>query len=249
MTPKNLKSIIVAIVLLSIGTLMAVLDALMWKTPSSLIVSIGCSLLASGLVLLLTTVFIDYSKPNPLDEWKMSIIYDSRAEKTKATDSTLDKAKHQVDAIAFGLGNFRSRYGSKVEPFLRRGVDFRILTMDPDSQFVAQREIEENQVPGSIKHSIEELVAWADRINQGNNKGKIIIKGYSCMTLDFYWRVDNMIYVGPYWYGQPSNQTITYAFEEGGKGFSRYSDYFEELWEHKDLTRELTKKRSSRRKA
>lgn len=67
------------------------------------------------------------------------------------------------------------------------------------------------------------------------------------MTLDFYWRVDNMIYVGPYFYDEPSNQTITYGFEEGGKGFARYSDYFEKLWNNKDLTVELTKKTLGRR--
>lgn len=249
MTPKNLKSIIVAIILLSVGTLLAILDALVWKTPSALVVSIGCSLLASGLVLLLTTVFVDYSKPDPLDEWKLSIIYETRAEKTKATDPKLDKARHQVDAIAFGLGNFRSRYGNKVEPFLRRGVNFRILTMDPESPFVAQREKEEDQVPGAIKHSIEELILWADKINQNsNNKGKITVKGYNCMTLDFYWRVDNMLYVGPYCYNEPSNQTITYGFEEGGKAFTRYSNYFDSIWDNEQLTKVLTKKPTTRRR-
>ena len=247
MTQRNLKSIIVALILMSIGSILALVDAYVWKSPSALLVSIGCSLLASGLVLLLTTLLIDYDKPNPVDDWKLSVIYETRAEKTKANDPKLDKARHQVDAIAFGLSNFRSRYGNKVEPFLRRGVNFRIITMNPDSSFVAQREREENQVSGAIKHSIEDLVSWADRINQNKYKGKIIIKGYNCMTLEFYWRVDNMIYVGPYFYDEPSNQTITYGFEEGGKGFARYSDYFEKLWDNKDLTVELTKKTLGRR--
>ena len=67
MTQRNLKSIIVALILMSIGSILALVDAYVWKSPSALLVSIGCSLLASGLVLLLTTLLIDYDKPNPVD--------------------------------------------------------------------------------------------------------------------------------------------------------------------------------------
>ena len=62
------------------------------------------------------------------------------------------------------------------------------------------------------------------------------------MTLDFYWRTDNVIYIGPYWNGYESQQTITYKFLKGGKGFKMYSDYFEKLWENDTLTSFLTKK-------
>ena len=67
------------------------------------------------------------------------------------------------------------------------------------------------------------------------------MRGYSTMTLDFYWRVDDYLYVGPYWYGVESQQTITYKFLDGGKGFTQYSDYFEELWNNDGLCKTLTK--------
>ena len=60
------------------------------------------------------------------------------------------------------------------------------------------------------------------------------------MTLDFYWRVDDVIYIGPYWYGVESQQTITYKYLAGGKGFTQYSEYFETLWNNTDLCRPLT---------
>ena len=60
------------------------------------------------------------------------------------------------------------------------------------------------------------------------------------MTLDFYWRIDNELYIGPYWYGISSQQTITYKFCEGGIGFKQYSNYFEELWNNNELTENLT---------
>lgn len=60
------------------------------------------------------------------------------------------------------------------------------------------------------------------------------------MTLNFYWRVDDVLYIGPYWYGVDSQQTITYKFSDGGKGFQQYTDYFENLWNDSVLTDTLT---------
>lgn len=241
MSKYNLKSVIVGLLVLVIGIFLALMDTFVWHTPSSLLLNIGCSLIASSLVILLTTFLVDVKRENPLDEWGIFKIYSTRAEKNADSDPELDHAKYQIDAVAFGLGNFRSKYSSKVEVCLRKGVNIRILTMNPDSDLVHIREKEENAIEGQIEKSIRDLVVWADKLNSENrNKGKIIVKGYDCMTLDFYWRVDNELFIGPYWYGQPSNQTITYAFKEGGKGFAQYTSYFESLWDNKENVRALT---------
>ena len=115
--------------------------------------------------------------------------------------------------------------------------------MDPDCEnvFLKQREKEEGKQEGDIRNSINQLVEWADNLNNKNYRGKIVVKGYSSMTLDFYWRVDGEVYIGPYWYGIPSQQTITYKFTDNGKGFSVYTNYFEKLWNDSKLTKELTK--------
>ncbi len=113
--------------------------------------------------------------------------------------------------------------------------------MSPDSPYVTARDVEENKQEGTIKYSIEQLVKWADELNKKSTRGKIIIRGYSSMTLDFYWRVDDVIYVGPYWYGLDSQQTITYKFVCGGKGFTQYSEYFNSLWSNEKLCKPLTK--------
>ena len=67
--------------------------------------------------------------------------------------------------------------------------------------------------------------------------GTIIIKYYDAMPLDFYWRIDDVLYTGPYWFGTASQQTVTYKFSKGGRGFSLYSNYFEDLWNNSTLTR------------
>lgn len=119
--------------------------------------------------------------------------------------------------------------------------------MNPESQFVQQRELEENETESQIKHTIEHLVMWADELNSKGFKGRILVKGYNAMTLDFYWRVDDEVYIGPYWYNISSQQTITYKFEREGKGFTTYTEYFESLWENKTLCQFLTKETTLKR--
>ena len=235
------QSIIVALLIVVVGILMIIADVFWLKTVSNVWVSIGCSLLASALVILLTTWLVDKPVANPLDEWGVAKIYATRAEKNADSDPKLVRAKYQVDAVAFGLKHFRTDNQKRVEDCLRKGVNFRILTMDPESPYIVQRSIEEGDEPEHIKNSVKQLIAWANTLNRNTDgKGKIIIQGYSCMTLDFYWRVDNEIYVGPYWYGVDRQKTITMKFVDGGKAFEQYSEYFEKLWQNKQLVRPLT---------
>lgn len=239
----NLKTVSTGLGIIILGILTILADIFWLKTRQNIWISIGCSLLASGIVILAQAVLIDGKRIDPLDEWGLEKIYETRAEKNKESDPELDKAKEQVDAIAFGLKSFRTKHTNKVKKILRNGVNIRILTMNPseDNVFLRQREIEEEETEGQIRNSIEQLVDWANKLNSKSHKGKIEVKGYKCMTLDFYWRVDNDIYIGPYWYHVGSQQTITYKFHKGRRGFDIYKDYFEDLWNDNENTIKLTK--------
>lgn len=239
----NLKSIIVALLITVVGIVLVLIN-------NNACISIGCSLIASAVLSILTALIVDVKKVDPLDEWNISKIYSTRSEKNADSDPNLDKARYCVDAVAFGLSSFRSKYSKKAEQALRKGVNFRIITMDPESDFIHAREEEEGAIEGNIQKSINDLVKWANELNEKSSKGKIIIKAYKCMTLDFYWRVDDTLYIGPYWYGYKSSDTITYCFKEGGKAFTQYSDYFDSLWENNEIMRTLTSetKEKTRRK-
>ena len=235
----NLKAIIVALLVVILGLLMVFL-----LKENAAWVGVGGSLIASGLVIMLQTLLVDRVKVNELDEWGLEKIYYTRSEQNTATDPQLRKAKYQIDAVVFGLKSFRDKHGHLVETCLNHGVNIRILTMDPEGEFIAQREREEHVSEGSIKQTIEQLVSWANQLNTQRRKGRIEVRGYSCMTLDFYWRVDDTVCIGPYWYGTDSQQTITYRFVDDnneGKGFKQYTEHFEKLWNEPDLSRILTK--------
>lgn len=246
----NWKSLFAGVVIILAGIGLCIASAYTKVPWNNICLSIGCSLVASGLVILMHDFFIERKTISELNDWKLTKIYSTRAEKNADSDPQLDKARYVVDAIAFGLKSFRTKQTKRVESCLRRGVNFRIITMNPESQFVRQRELEENETEGQIKHTIEDLVKWANELNAKGFKGRILVKGYDTMTLDFYWRVDDVIHVGPYWYKVSSQQTITYKFEREGKGFTIYSEYFDNLWEDeslcKFLTQETTWKRNRR---
>lgn len=244
----NWKSLFAGLGIIIFGIVLCLVSAYV-KTPWDTIwLSIGCSLIASGLVILMHDFFVERKVVSEIDDWKLTRIYSTRAEKNADSDPQLDKARYVVDAIAFGLKSFRTKQSKRVEGCLRRGVNFRIITMNPESPFVRQREIEENETEGQIKHTIEELVKWADELNARGYKGRVLVKGYDTMTLDFYWRVDDELYVGPYWYNVSSQQTITYKFEREGKGFTTYIEYFDALWENETLCKFLTKENAWKRK-
>lgn len=174
-----------------------------------------------------------------LEKWGLTKIYCARADKNHDADPKLLTNKQYLDGVIFGLSGFRTRHKKDIIKCLENGTTIRWLTMnpDPDKGFINYRD-ESGKTHEQIKMDIEGLVKWANDINESNKtrnvSGKIYIKGYTCMTLDFYWRLDHELYIGPYWYNQDSQQTITYRFEEGGKGFTIYSEYFEELWNNKD---------------
>lgn len=239
MSSKNLKALVGALIVLLVGGIISYFDCYYIHSESGFFTGIGCSLIASGLVSILHSLYIENRAKKSIDEWNMDKIYDTRAEKNSDSDPKLAHATDRVDGIAFGLGSFRRNHTSQVEDCLRRGVCFRFITMDPNSKFAEQRDIEEKVSISSTAHSINQLIDWANELNSKGYPGKISIKGYSCMTLDFYWRIDDEIYMGPYWYGYLSQQTVTYKFCKGGKGFDLYKDYFSRLWDDDVLMKKL----------
>lgn len=234
----NWKSLFAAAGIIIIGIVLCLIGS---GIEQPWMINIGCSLIASGVVIWAHDFFVEKKVISPLDEWKLEKVYSTRAEKNAESDPELGKVKYCIDVVAFGLGSFRSKHTNKVKECLRNGVNIRIITMHPDCAYVAIRDKEENKSEGTTSHSIKQLVTWANDLNNKNSKGKITIKGYSSMTIDFYWRVDDVLYIGPYWYGVESQQTITYKFLAGGKGFKQYTDYFESLWEDEKLCQLLTK--------
>ena len=89
----NLMAIIAGLIFFAIGLFLALMDAFVWGSPTAIVSNIGCSLLASAVVALITALLVDRRKENPLDEWKISKIYSTRAEKNADSDPELERAR------------------------------------------------------------------------------------------------------------------------------------------------------------
>jgi len=231
----NSVQLIVSLSIILISIILLLLQRKYWSEDVT-INSVLCGLIGSGVMLLITTVFVDYKTEYDVwNDWKLEKIFKTRVEKNQESDPKLKQHNlSRLDAVAFGLSNFRAFHTNDIQNCLNHGMNIRMLVMDPDGTFVSQREKEEHDAPGNISVAIKDLVSWAKELNQFSSNGKIEVKFYTSMTLDFYWRIDDELYVGPYMYKKKSQQTITYKFVKGGVGFDLYTSYFEDLWRDAD---------------
>lgn len=265
MSKRNLISIVIGFVLIMVGTWLALFsysrtDKKNYSTNNkqdateiiqnievNIKINVGCSLIASGIVILIQTIMNgNIRKNDPLKAWKLQNIYIRREGEDKDFAATLKKTKKQLDIVAFGLRKFREDHMTDLENLLKNNVKIRILTMNPMGRYITYREKEEEGA--NIKESIKDLATAIKNINDKYDN-KVELKGYNCMTLDYYFRMDNTIYVGQYWYRKNGRDTLTYKFTNKGLGlglgFNLYTKYFETLWKEGSNTNLLETKQNN----
>ena len=173
MKDKNVRSYLIGSIILIVGIVLIAADYIVLHSEKAIGISIGCSLLASSIVIITQTYLQQEPEISPLDKWKLETIYRARSEKSADSDTALPKVKNHLDVVAFGLSSFRADHEKQITTLLKRGVHIRILTMNPkiDNPFLLQREKEEDEVEGSIRKSIVRLVEWANKLNSRGYKG------------------------------------------------------------------------------
>jgi hypothetical protein len=232
---ERLVNLIVAL----LGVLLVIVGAVFWLLKSQEIfitisMSVGTSLIASAVVTYLTSIYIyKRKKEKDITEfWGLNAVYESRQRMNDLCDSYLEDVEEVLDIIAFGLRSFRHSRKHLIEKKVRQGLKIRILTIHPDSIFLKQREQDEKVTPGYIRETIIQLYDWVRHLKEklAKNPDDISIQFYDALPLDFYFRVDDVLFVGPYLYGKDSQQTISFEFRSNAKGFSDFVRYFEDLW-------------------
>ncbi|MBE9143833.1 hypothetical protein [Planktothrix mougeotii] len=227
--------------ILSIGVIFTLASLMFDKNNNedlkTILISIGTSIISSSIIVFLSSRYlIKESETNELiNEWRLSGMYLTRAEMNRETDDILDKCQKQIDIIAFGLKSLREEKSSLIKKKVKAGIHIRILTINPKSKYLAQREKDEQEIEGQIKNTIYELENWVAQLKAiASHPSNIELKYYNCLPLDFYCRVDDNVFLGPYMYGKSSQKTFSYEFRYGGLGFDYWTRYFEELWSKND---------------
>lgn len=199
----------------------------------NILISVGCSLIASSVVSYLTSKYLIRMNriKKVIEYWGLEAIFETRQEMNRSTDIAFDSLEKNLDIIAWGLKSFRDAKDKIVREKVKRGLKIRFVTLHPDSEYVKQREKDEKEISGQIKNTILNLQEWIDDLKTiATNPDNIQVKYYNSLPEDFYFRVDDYIFIGPYLYGISSQQTISYEFKSPAKGASYYKDYFERLW-------------------
>ena len=200
-----------------------------WKNIQ---ISVACSILASNIIMFFTSEFMLRSRRRTeiIDRWGVEALYKTRAEMNLSTNNSLSKCKEDIEIIAFGLKSFREAKSDEIERLLDKGVNVKILTMSPESEMMKYVDNRESLVSGATKKSIEDLIEWVTAIKDNPKRKNIEIRFYDSLPLDFYFKVDDRIYIGPYLKGLSSQQTISYEFSSG-EGYRYWNRYFQKLWE------------------
>lgn len=197
---------------------------------STVVISVGASIVASAVVSYITSMYLVKRKKlkEVTEIWGLRSITENRSDMNKEVSKHLKKADKCLDILAFGLKSFRESVGDMIISRIQAGLVVRILTVNPNSKFLAYRDLVENKVEGSTANDIKQLTDWA--IMASGFGDKIELRYCDFLPTELYFRVDEHAYVGPYAIGKESQRTITMEYAEGTKGFSYYADYFNMLW-------------------
>ena len=224
----NVLIFLVGVILILVGALISS-DLVAWKQS---LLGVGASVVASAVVAHITSRYLraQATSNQLIHDWRIEGMYRTRAEANQLCNELLPNAR-QVDIIAFGLRSFRDRQSPLMKQLVQQGLQLRVLTLKPDSQHVAARSNAEKLKKGQLKSEISELLSWVSELRTNTPSAeRVQLKTYDASHLDFIFRIDNIVFVGPYLHGQTSQQAITISFRKGGIGFDFWSEYFEKVW-------------------
>ena len=199
--------------------------------PNTVVISVGASIVASAVVSYITSVYLlKKKKLREITEiWGLRSITENRSDMNKEVSKRLNDADECLDIIAYGLKSFRESVGDTVKTRVQNGLSIRILTVDPNSEFLSYRDDVENKIKGSTANDIMQLSEWIKELAI-DGVTNVELRYCRFLPTELYFRVDSRVYVGPYEIGKESQRTITAEYAGGSKGFSYYTDYFNALW-------------------
>ena len=233
----------VNIIILLVGAILILVGFFLTTDWKIVLISIGCSLMATAIAVFLSSSYLIKLRriEELINEWGLVAMFTTRAEMNLDSDEEFSDLSDCIDIVAFGLESFRN--SPKIDVFKEKvaaGLKVRILTLKPSSELLIIRDKEESKLEGTTAASIEALKIWVESIRQIAPTANIRIKYYDSLPQGFYWRQDDSLYIGPYLYNKISQQTITYKFRSGSKGFDYYKQYFEALWNDEEYAKEIS---------
>lgn len=213
---------------------------------NQIIIDIGVGLVTSGIVAIFYLIYphLDIEK-DYLRFRKMGLrdVY-PRRDQSQEYAELLNGAEKNIDVLGLGINQFREDNGEIVKEKALEGVLVRFLVVDPKSPITAIRSYQENDLKGeTIEIPLEKLKMYVKSVNKTIDelkKGeKIRIKFYNAVPSTMIFRIDDVMFVGPYLHKISSRTTITFKIEGDTEIFKQYEKHFNDLWNDNQCTAEF----------
>lgn len=198
---------------------------------NTILVSVGTSLIAGGITTVLD-LFRNTEKGQVFEKADALIleagvdnIYNKRD--LDEYDQIVKRAKNSIDVMGYSLRGFYQSYKDILTEKANKDYDFkvRILLVDADTASSEWRERnEDGKVRGIYKESIEVIKTGF------RNIPNIEIRVIDIPLGHMIYRIDNVMYVGPYFYKKNSKSTNTLKLSKEGWLFKEYQYEFDRMW-------------------
>lgn len=203
-----------------------------------ILISVGASLIATSLVTFITNKYLmqTNSTKKIIDEWGLVAIYKTKADMNIEANKYLKDCKKEIDIVAIGMSGYLNSQGDLLRKKISEGVKIRIISCDPNSSSLIQREKDEtvdgNGNPiGSLQNSVLELNRWISLTNSILPAADIKIKFLSTYPLYSYLRIDDKCFFNANLIFKQSQQNMAFEFKKNYSGYTYYDEYFVRLWE------------------
>lgn len=199
------------------------------QTYSNIYVSIGTSLIATGIVFFLdlwkrfSISGITSTINNVIVESGINRVYKKRD--IDRYDDLVNNIKDGLDICGYSLGSF---YDSFSEIILNKtqesNIKIRVIFVDPESDSAKLRAIIEGKDIELFKSRINTFIEFFKE-NQSIEIRKIDVPLSSMI-----FRIDNVMFIGPHFYKRQSKSTHTLELSNGHWLFEEYQEEFNKMW-------------------
>jgi hypothetical protein len=175
-----------------------------------------------------------------LTQFGLTSIFPARSTRIREVYETrLSKVDKNIDLLGFGQSSFREDYLSHFGTWLAKGVQIRILLLDPtfprqDVSYAMQRDNEERNPPDSITRDVEAFLRETQQLRSDNAAFRVRL--YRCLPTINIFRIDDYLFWGPYLVGEQSRNMPTFLVQRGGLLYQRMLQHFDDIWENPGLS-------------
>jgi hypothetical protein len=193
-------------------------------------ISIGTSLIAGGIIsfLIFWHQIIQETEQEKFDNIftaGLDSVYPKRD--LDRYDELIKKLSYSIDITGYSLRGFYESFRDIIIEKLNRDsrIKVRILVVDPDSVFSREREKIEGYPEGTFKNSLQTVKSYFSKYPNNIEMRKI---NFQLPSMIF--RIDNVMFIGPYLFQRPSKSTVTFELSRSGWLFEMFEKEFDNLW-------------------